>query len=671
MSFKLNLITLGLLAAATGVNAADFSVKQANTQNVNTKSYQCNGCVAKQGYQGEVEASVGWANSDDIRSGNTFGDGEPGWRGSVGSDVRYRQGDYQAQVQAHELGSDNGYLHVEAGKANHASVNLDYSVLTRYDGEAQTQLWHNNGLLLADSAVRELDLDLQREKIGLGVEGDFTQWLAGLKGYINFDQEEKTGHQRRSLMANTAINNGPTNFAQPVDATTQNFNAGISLDQDNWQSELAYNGSYYRNDVDHFSLTNAEDVYAATPDNDAHQVSLTGQYLLGTNVINGRLATGRMIQDDNLIQVSGNPLQSWDGEVDTLDARLGFSSVINPRWRINGQVDYSDRDNKSSTYEFTQWEKDDLSGALKQNVAMDIERTNLKLQSSYRFNSDYRLLGGFDYKEVERSYSDREETEDTALWAKLNIRAVPKTVIDVKASYETRDGSTYESLEATSSEDDPLLRKFYLADRDRNGLELNINHTPLDWLSVDVNAHYDNDDYDNTVIGLTEVNDYGYNLQLNAQLTKQFSVYANVGQQWIESDMAGGSAYASPEWYSNVDDEFIDFGAGFTYSGLLDDRLTLGGNYQFANSNSDTVVTTSIDNPYGDYYSYSHNVELYGRYALSDAMGLKLSYQYERYYDTDYADVGVNTVPGLVTLGDLNHNYNAHLLMLTFSYMLP
>ncbi|MGL5665793.1 MAG: MtrB/PioB family outer membrane beta-barrel protein, partial [Shewanella sp.] len=27
--------------------------------------------------------------------------------------------------------------------------------------------------------------------------------------------------------------------------------------------------------------------------------------------------------------------------------------------------------------------------------------------------------------------------------------------------------------------------------------------------------------------------------------------------------------------------------------------------------------------------------------------------------------------PGLVTLGELNHNYNAHLLMLTFSYMLP
>jgi len=52
-------------------------------------------------------------------------------------------------------------------------------------------------------------------------------------------------------------------------------------------------------------------------------------------------------------------------------------------------------------------------------------------------------------------------------------------------------------------------------------------------------------------------------------------------------------------------------------------------------------------------------------------MGLKLSYQYERYYDTDYSQSAVNSIPGLITLGDLNHNYNAHLLMFTFSYLLP
>ena len=667
MKFNLNLITIGLLAASASVNAADFSVKQANTSKVNTNAYQCKSCTVAQGYQGEVNANVGWASSDDIHSGNNFGDSDAGWRGSVGGDVSYRQGEYHAAMQADELGSDNGYLHLEAAKNNLGGVQLDYSLLTRYDATAQTQLWHNNGLLLPDSHTRSLDLELQREKVGIGLEGELDALLDGLKGYINYDHEDKTGNRRNSLLANS----GPINFALPVDATTQNINAGISIDQHQWQSELAYNGSYYRNHINHLSLPYADNVYAATPDNDAHQVSLTGQYLLGSSVINGRLATGRMIQDDNLIQISGNPLQSWDGEVETLDARIGFSSMLSPRWRLNGQLDYSDRDNKSSTWDFAQFEVDNVSGAFKQNVAMDIQRTNFKLQSSYRFNSDYRLLGGFDYKAVERNYTEREETEDSALWAKLNIRAIPKTVVDLKASYETRDGSTYDSLEATSIEENPLLRKFYLADRNRNGLELRVNHTPLQWLTLDFDAHYNNDDYDNTTIGLTEVKDYGYNVQLSAQLSGKLNVFASAGQQWIESDMAGSQAYAAPDWYTNVDDEFIDLNIGFTYDGLMDDRLSIGGNYQFANSASDTLITTTTNQPYGDYYSYSHNLELYGRYALNERMGLKLSYQYERYYDTDYAEVSTYAIPGLVTLGELNHNYNAHLLMLTFSYMLP
>ncbi len=667
MKFNLNLITIGLLAASASVNAADFSVKQANTSKVNTNAYQCKSCTVTQGYRGEVNANVGWASSDDIHSGNNFGDSDAGWRGSVGGDVSYRQGEYHAAMQADELGSDNGYLHLEAAKNNLGGVQLDYSLLTRYDATAQTQLWHNNGLLLPDSHTRSLDLELQREKIGIGLEGELDALLNGLKGYINYDHEDKTGNRRSSLLANS----GPINFALPVDATTQNINAGISINQHQWQSELAYNGSYYRNHINHLSLPYADNVYAATPDNDAHQVSLTGQYLLGSSVINGRLATGRMIQDDNLIQVSGNPLQSWDGEVETLDARIGFSSMLSPRWRLNGQLDYSDRDNKSSTWDFAQFEVDNVSGAFKQNVAMDIQRTNFKLQSSYRFNSDYRLLGGFDYKAVERNYTEREETEDSALWAKLNIRAIPKTVVDLKASYETRDGSTYDSLEATSIEENPLLRKFYLADRNRNGLELRVNHTPLQWLTVDFDAHYNNDDYDSTLIGLTGVQDYGYNVQLSAQLSNRLNVFASAGQQWIESDMAGSQAYASPDWYTDVDDEFIDLNIGFTYDGLMDDRLSIGGNYQFANSASDTLITTTTNQPYGNYYSYSHNLELYGRYALNERMGLKLSYQYERYYDTDYAEVSPYAVPGLVTLGELNHNYNAHLLMLTFSYMLP
>ena len=63
-------------------------------------------------------------------------------------------------------------------------------------------------------------------------------------------------------------------------------------------------------------------------------------------------------------------------------------------------------------------------------------------------------------------------------------------------------------------------------------------------------------------------------------------------------------------------------------------------------------------------------MSLYGQYMISPQMALKLAYQYERYFDTDSAMVTADSNSGLITLGEINHNYNAHQLMLTFSYKL-
>ena len=219
------------------------------------------------------------------------------------------------------------------------------------------------------------------------------------------------------------------------------------------------------------------------------------------------------------------------------------------------------------------------------------------------------------------------------------------------------------------------MRKYYLADRKRNAVELKINHSPLSWVSVDVTGRYAKDDYDATEIGLTESEDFGYDVNLSLQFSKHLSAYGFAGQQWINSAQAGSQSFSSPDWNADIEDEFINIGAGFSYGGLMQDRLTLGGDYLFSNSISDTsvggtLVTANGSRPYGDYYSYNHSVRMYADYALSKQMALKLSYQYERYYDTDAAQVATNTVPGLTTLGELNHDYNAHQVMLSFSYLL-
>ncbi|MCL1164377.1 MtrB/PioB family decaheme-associated outer membrane protein, partial [Shewanella chilikensis] len=372
-----------------------------------------------------------------------------------------------------------------------------------------------------------------------------------------------------------------------------------------------------------------------------------------------------MIQDEGLIQMTGNPLQSWDGQVDTLDANLAISSLVNSRLRLGGQLDYRKRDNDSTVAEFVQLEFNPVSGAIRQNPLLDTERHALKLNASYRLAPGYRLQTGYDFKQLERSYGEREETRDHNLWAKLGMQLFTPLKLDLKASFGERDGSRYEAAELTSSETQSLLRKYHLADRRRTAMELGLQYTPLSWMTLDLNSHYAFDDYQETVIGLTESRDYGYDLNLTMQLSKQLSVYGFVGQQWIASKQSGDQ---SATWYSDIDDSFINLGAGIAYSGLLDERLTLGADYQFADSEGETCIGSA---QYDDYYSFNHSVELYGRYHLNDAMALKVSYRYERYFDTDGSDVGIDAVTGLTTLGVLNHNYNAHQLMFSFSYLLP
>jgi len=526
MRFKFNLITLSLLAISGAITgsamAADFGVNKANTSTVNQQVFQCKRCPQVAGYTGTIGANAAYIDSDDIHSGNAFGTDNDGANGSVDADLHYRNtAGYKAKFQAHQLGLDNGFAHLEAGKSGHYKLVADYQQLTRYQsGDARSQLWYKDGVLTPSEHTQIQELSLQRNKAGLGLSygQDFYQ------AYVRYEHENKTGYQSSSI-----VTPRPVNFGLPVDANTDNLTAGLSLSGDSWTTNLNYFVSQYKNDVDALSLPYLYDVFAPAPDNQAHQISLSGQYQLNRTVMSGRLASGKMTPDDNLIQMSGNPLPTWDGEVDTLDGKLSVTSLLSNKLRLGGSVDYSKRDNKGSVWEFAQYEVNGISGAFKQNIPLDTERRGLKLNASYRLSSDYRLQAGYDRKEMERSYGDREQTNDDALWAKLNVRALDDIKLKFKASLDNRGGSEYQTSELTSSETNPLLRKYYLADRKRTAFEAKFNHTPTSWLSVDMTARYAKDDYNETQLGLPESEASGYERKLGLQRHAPLPLFALAG----------------------------------------------------------------------------------------------------------------------------------------------
>ena len=663
MSFRINLITVSILVAVSGHSfAANFGVSNANTSNVKTRNYECNRCSDNAGYSGNLDVALGYNDIDDMHAGNALGTSEDGAIGSLSSDILFQnKSGYQAKITAHQLGFDNSFASLQIGDSGLYEVVLDYAAIkTIKAGDVNSQLWHNDGMLTPSTDVNTFNLALEREKLGVGVV--FNQDV--YNSFISYSQEEKTGHSSSSI-----VTPSPINIGLPINATTSQWDAGIGLNGYNWMSELSYSGSIYNNKISDLSLPYLNDVYAASPDSQAHQISLSGNYRFDQTVMSGRVATGRMIQDENLIQMSGNPLQSWDGQVNTTDGRFAVTSMMNNRLRLGGNIDYNKRDNQSSTAEFAQYNFNSLTGAFKQNTPLDYERKNYGINASYRIASGYRLQAGYDSKEITRNYSERETTQDDTLWAKLNIRKFEMFNINVKSEYASRDGSKYESDILTASEENAVLRKYYLADRIRNAYELKLTHTPNDWMNVDITSRYAKDEYKDTDVGLLDSENYGYDINISIHINDHVDTYGFIGQQWINSSQAG-SQVSNSYWYSDIEDEFINIGAGINYSGLMQDKLIIGMDYLFANSTSNTNVSVDDSRPYGDYYSYNHSASVYADYALNPQMALKLSYQYERYYDTDAASIGIVSILGLITLQDINHDYNAHQVMLSFSYKL-
>ncbi|MBY5991035.1 MtrB/PioB family decaheme-associated outer membrane protein [Ferrimonas balearica] len=662
MNFRLNLITLAL-ASFSGAAMANYGLANANMDKVDTSKWECKRCEPVNGYQGSVAVGGGVVTTDDAHAANAFGGNEDGGVGQLDADVRYNaESGYNARFQSDRLGTGNGSANASVGKAGLVNAEFNYRTLTTWNQDDAMSRYVANGSTLVDveSPVRQ-DLKQERERYGFAFDVGGELWNT----YASFQREDKTGTKSSSVAGLSA-----TNIVAPVDSTTDRWEAGAKLTGQNWHTGVAYIYSQYENNLDtSLTLDNNAAALATDPSNEAYQVVVNGAYSLNRTHFAGRVVTGKMTQNDDTLKVGG--IAGFDGEVQTLDANFRVASSVTNKLRLTASVDHSDRDNRSTVLQGTAITVDGLSGDVDEVKLYDTTRTSYKVGASYRIASGYRLDGGYERKDVERTEQDREETNEDAVWARLRVTALQNWDFGLKAGYSNRDGSVYDASRATSSEDNALLRRYYLADRERTEAELRITHTPLASLSIDFTGRYAKDDYSESEIGLTESKDYGYDLGVNWAATEQLNLHAFGGQQWIESAQAGAyGGTGSASWFADIEDSFVHAGVGFSYGGLLADKLVIGGDYLYADSVSDTVITSGVSNPYDDYFATSHSINFYGDYALSERMGLRLDYLYERYQDTDYAEVGIDSVSGLTSLGYQGHNYNAHMVMLSFKYAL-
>ena len=703
MKFKLNLVTLALLANAgfvsTAMAAGGYGIQDANTDKVKFNKWVCKRCVIETGVNGTVGVGMGYNNSDDIRSANAFA-AEDELAYKVDADLKYVSGSgYRATIEADNLGMENGRLEINAGKTGKYNLNLNYrqiatyktdSAMTPYQGVGGDHLtlgddWQTAGssqdMTQLYSSLNPIELSLKRKRAGLGFEYSFDAepgeklWTT----YLNYQREDKTGLKQTS----GSFYNQSMMLAEPVDHTTDTMEAGIKLKGDNWFTALSYSGSSFKNQYSQLTFDNAFDptfgaqtqgTMALDPDNEAHTVSLMGQVSANRTSLSGRIHYGQMTQDQEFV-TSGYgyqmPAESLDGRVDMTGVNVKLVSRLSANLRIKASYDYSDRDNKTNVDEWTQISIDSTTGQVAYNTPYDITTQRAKLSANYRITRGMRLEAGYDYRQDDRSYQDRETTNENTLWTKFRLSQFENWDMWIKGSVGQRDGSKYQASEWTSSESNDLLRKYNLADRTRTMIEARVTHSPTEALTIDLGTRYALDDYTDTQIGLTESADLSYDISASYLINDDMILTAFYNRQNIETNQSGSTNFSTPNWYSVVEDQVDVIGAGWSYNKLMEKKLRLGLDYTYSNSDSNTQVTQGVSGDYGDYYAKSHNINIYGLYQASERVVLRLDYKMEKYQDNDAAnEIAPDEIWNVVSFGSNSHDYTAHLIMLSMTYRL-
>ncbi|QDF66654.1 MtrB/PioB family decaheme-associated outer membrane protein [Shewanella sp. SNU WT4] len=694
MNFKLNLITLALVASSSMAMADGYNLNKANTVKVKYDAWQCKACTQDTGVNGTVAVGVGYIDSNDNYSGNNFGSDNQVPAKVDANLVTTGINGHRATVNAYQLGMDNGFIDVNAGSPGDFNINARYqnittwkndNALTPYQGIGGNDLtlpsnWvtagNTAGMTQLNSSLNAIDLTLKRDRYGLGLvyQAD-SLWSS----FIDYEREHKTGLKT----ASGSFFNQSMMLAEPVDYTTDTLAAGVNLAGDSWFSQLSYQGSMFSNNYAQLNFDNAfnptfgaqtQGAMALDPDNQAHTVALTGQWRHSDTIVNGRLYLGQMSQDQALV-TSGYgyqlPTEAVDAKVDLTGATVKVVQKLSSQVRMQASYDYYDRDNQTDVDAWTQISINDVNGKVSYNTPYDYTNQQLKLALDYRISRGMKLDGGYDFKRQERDYEDRETTDESTLWTRFSLSSFEQWNFSVKGSFGLHEGSRYQASTLTSSENNALLRKFNLADRKRSQIQAQASYAPTDSLSFDLSARYALDDYDHTQIGLTETQDYSTDIGANYLITDDISVNAFYGYQQINSKQNGSSNFNAPTWSSQIDDTFHFAGAGIAYNNLMADKLALGLDYSYSDSQGDTQVTQGVTGNYGDFFAKSHNVNLYATYQVSQQASVRMDYMYERYQDNDPANsLSTDAIWNVLSFGNLNHDYNAHMVMLSLQYKL-
>jgi MtrB/PioB family decaheme-associated outer membrane protein len=651
-----------------------------------TSNWVCKFCPISGGWFGEWDLGLIYVDDPTPKFADYRGLIDDGAYLEAGGNSRYlNENGYYFDFYGQNLGLDSRALEMRGGKQGFYEFRANYSEIPRYLGYGTVTPYSGVGtdiLVLPESSqpatFAAAKLESKRKTIGAGLT-----FKMGSSWKFDADVEQQTRDGTRSFSGGLFAINGAI-FPAPIDHTTRLFNTGLEYSGNRSHLRLEFIGSDFDNGYNSVTWDNpmalgwGDEVSrsALEPDNKFYQFSLIGAFNFSPRFrISGKASIGNVKQNDAFLPYSINPAfndlalprESLDGEIDTSMFNLSGRVYIRlaNRLDLTAQYKVNERDNKTPVDSYTPVLLEVFPSDPRSNRPYSYDRAQGKLELRYRPRYNIRLNAGLKRDTLERTYQDVRKTEEDSYWGELQLTSWAWLGARLKLDHLRRDARSFEEQGNFDRAENPLMRKFNMAERDRNRVTLEFDLTPNERFDIALSIYTTDDDYDASVIGLTESEETSINLDFNYAVNKHTNLYAFVSRDDIESEMSAADGVDSVPWNAFTEDVILTWGLGIT--GRINEKFSYGFDYVSSDSDGDILTDSGAgEAPFPVLKTKLRNARVYLHYKLNGRWGLGLDAYREEYDSSDwYVDeIGPLDVNGILTMGEISPDYDVNVIRL-------
>ncbi len=638
------------------------------------------------------------------------------------------------RIQGWRLGLDSRRLEFNYKDQGTQSFTADYREipnyrfsdgLTPYQGVGGTDLalaptWkvapgssNTTGFLALDESLSNLSIDSKRRRMDLsyvrelGKSWDMT---------VDYRHETKKGERTiGSIFGYTGGNPRSVILPAPVDYTTDIIETMFNYNTSRAQFGFGFYASFFNNDdaslawqnaygrqaqwAPSVSYPDAQGRLALEPDNSYLQFKAYGGLNLAAGTrLTADVSFGQMEQDDALLPYSINPqllvhtpvpLDSLNAQIDTTMLNLRFTSQLARRLGLALNYHFDDRDNKTprAVYPYIGADSQDQRPAIDGRINLPYSYTKQKADAiaTYRLSAGTRLKGGLEYSDYSREYSEVSDADEFAWLAGVKFGVFETAAINFDYRNSSRDVTAYignvplieSHIPGTVDEDEwenhPLLRKYFLTDRDRQEYRLRTDFFPVPEVNFGFAASYFEDDYGDGFYGLNKADvtaltvDFGwYPVEHISLVTYYTNEKYDASQSSISFNNPAAAANPNGNWFVDTEDDVDTYNISLAFTEIGEERgwnhFEMGFDYTYSDTNSqrDVTAVTLTTAPLPALISKLRSVSAWALLDVGERSSIRLSIENSKLSTDDFGldNVVPNTLANVLTLGESAANYD-------------